>query len=272
MTRPTDRWALSTADGANLTADELVGVLAAQHERLIATWDSLEPRQWDEASRNSAWTVHETARHVADVMEAMTAQTCGEPWPFPEVQFDPNSTPELWLAASADDAPARTIERFAANAPRFREWVDARVEANDDGTAGTPCGTAHWTMSIVHTFWDTWLHERDIALPLGIDSTGTPQEYRLAALYALLMAVVPARMSDLAFETTVCFTGPVEVVAVAAHADGSISSHEGDSAVGVPTGDLGPAVDALSGRGSSVADALPGAPDLLGTLAGFLRS
>lgn len=266
------RWSLSTAHGASLTADELVGVLASQHDRIVATWGSLAPAQWGEASRNAAWTVHETARHMADVMVAMTAQTCDDPWPFEEVPFDPNSTPDLWLARSADESPAQTLERFAAEAPRFRDTIGRRVEAGDSGTAGTPYGSAHWTMSIVHTFWDTWLHERDIAIPLGMEAPSTSPEHRLVALYALLMAVVPTLRMDLEFETSVRFTGPVDMAATAAHSDGTITSHESAPTDGAPSGDLAMAVDALSGRGAEVAEALPGSPELLAMLAGFLRS
>jgi hypothetical protein len=272
MVETRDGWALSTENGASLGAGELVGALASQHDRVIATWGSLAPDQWHVVSRNNEWTVHDTARHMADVMEGMSAQTHDEPWPFALVEFDPNSTPDRWLAQSADDPPARTIERFAAAAPRYRERIGERVAADDSGTALTPYGPAHWTMSIVHGFWDTWLHERDIALPLGLEATSTSSEQRLAALYGLLMAVVPARMSDVDFETVVRLTGPVEVVVAAAHKGGTVTSRDNASTDGALTGDLCSVVDALSGRGAAVSVALPGSPELLGTLGAFLSA
>ena len=265
-------WSLSTDHGVNLSADELVGALAAHHQGVVVTWETLAASQWEAPSRNTAWTVHETSRHMADVMVAMTAQTCGEPWPFESVPFDPNSTPELWLARSDGESPARTIERFVDAAPRLRERVGERMVAGDDGTAGTPYGEAHWTMSVVHTFWDTWLHQRDIALPLAMEAATTPPEQRLAALYGLLMAVVPTLRTERPFETTVRMVGPVETVVVATHEAGTITSRECAATDDALTGELGEAVDALSGRGVAVSDALPGAPDQLAVLAGFLSS
>lgn len=265
-------WSLSTEQGANLDAEQLVATLASQHERMIATWESLSTEQWNQRSRNADWTVHETARHVADVIEAIASQVSDEPWPFEEVPFDPNSTPDLWLAQSASDSPDRTIERYAKVADRYRAGIRERFAAGYTGTGLTPYGPAHWTMAVVHGFWDAWIHERDIGVPLGMDPTGTAEERRLAALYGLLLAAIPARMMEMPFEVEVRFTGPVEIAARAAHEDGAVTSVERTGTSGELIGDLCRSVDALAGRGSSVAEVLPGAPDLLGTVAEMLRS
>jgi hypothetical protein len=272
MTDFNRNWSLSTEQGVSLDAEELVATLASQHNRMLATWESLSTEQWNDRSRNVDWTVHETARHVADVIEVMASEANDEPWPFEEVPFDPNSTPDLWLAQSASDSSARTIERYANAAGRYRDGIHERFAAGYTGTALTPYGPAHWTMAAVHGFWDAWIHERDIGVPLGIDPTSTAEERRLAALYGLLLAVIPARMMEMPFEVEVRFTGPVEVAATAAHEDGAVSSAERTGTGGELMGDLCMAVDALSGRGSPVADVLPGAPDLLGTVAEMLRS
>jgi len=267
-----ESWSLSTEAGASLSADELVATLAAQHDRMLATWEALTADQWDHPSRNDSWTVHETARHVADVIEGMTAQVYEEPWPFERVQFDPNSTPDLWIARSADDPPSRTIERYRAAAVRYRERIGERVVAGHSGTALTPYGSAHWTMAVVHGFWDAWLHERDVVVPLGLGTQSGADEQRLAALYGLLMAMIPARMFEQPFDAVVHFTGPVSCTVAAAHHDGIVSSVERSRSDAELTADLCTAVDSLSGRGSPLQDVVPGAPDLLGALAGFLSS
>lgn len=265
-------WSLSTEDGVTLTADELVTTLSLQHERMIGCWQTLSEAQWSADSRNEAWTVHDTARHLADVLEVLTSQLVDEPSPFSVGEFNPSSTPDLWLSYSADDSPDATIERYAAAAVRHRECVGERMAAATPGTALTPYGPAHWTMSVVHGFWDAWLHERDIALPLGIPATSSPDEQRLVAIYALLMGVVPARMMELPFEAVVAFNGVLSVTVAAAHEAGQLTSAESGAVGSNLSGDLHEVVDSLSGRGASVQEALPGAPDLLEALAAFLRS
>ncbi len=272
MAVPAPNWSLSIDSGANLTGEELLRTLASQHNRLIATWESFSVRQWQTTSRNREWSVHDTARHVADVIEVIAAQVRKEPAPHQRVEFDPNTTPDLWLAGSVDESPARTIERYGVAASALRKGVAERIEDGDTGTSFTPYGPAHWTMSVVHGFWDAWLHERDVNLPLEISTTTTAEEQRLAALYGLFMALVPSRMMATAFETVICFTGPVPGAVAAVHDNGLITARECQQVDTELTGDRCTVVDSLSGRGDEITNVLPGAPDLLGVLAGNLAS
>ena len=57
-----------------------------------------------------------------------------------------------------------------------------------DGTLPGPYGPLHWTTLGAHLFWDAWLHERDITEALGMPHEATPDEDRLAALYALTIS------------------------------------------------------------------------------------
>ncbi len=272
MTVPAANWSLSIDRGASLTGEELLHTLAAQHNRFIATWESFSVGQWQATSRNREWTVHETARHVADVIEVIAAQVRNASVPHERVEFDPNTTPDVWLAGSVDDPTAHTIERYGIAASALREGVAERIAEGDTGTLFTPYGPAHWTISVVHGFWDAWLHERDVNLPLEITSTSTAEEQRLAALYGLFMAMVPSRMMATPFETVIGFTGPVPGAVAAVHDDGLITTRECEQIDAEWSGDRCTVVDSLSGRGDKIAKVLPGAPDLLGALAGHLAS
>lgn len=272
MTGSEERWSLSTVSGANLSADELGTILSSQHERTIAAWRSLSSDQWAAASRNTSWTVHDTARHVADAMDVTASQLRHEPSALAEGRFDPNSTPDLWLQHSSADSTDRTIERYEAAAVRHRECVGDRLAAADAGTAFTPYGSAHWTMLTIHIFWDAWLHERDIALPLGVEAESTLGEQRLVALYAMLMGVVPALTTKMPFQASVGFTGPANVTVTASHESGTLTSAETDRAEMGLSGELCSIVDSLSGRGAPLQESLPGAPDMLEALGKFLRA
>ena len=268
----TSLWSVSTEAGANLTADELVGALGAQHGRVLGTWEGLSPEQWAHPSRNPEWSVHDTARHGADAMDVAAAQVLDEPLPFPMAGFDPRTTPDTWLALSAHDEPSRTMERYANASERYREGVGDRVAAGDSSLAPTPYGPAHWTTMVVHILWDAWIHERDTNLPLGLAADSTTEEQRLACIYGLLMAMVPLRMMERSLEVSVIFTGHTERPVTAAHQDGLLSSGEVAPTDTVLSGELCELVDSLSGRGTRLDDLLPVAPAPLYVFAKFMSS
>lgn len=268
----TELWSVSTDQGLSLSADEFVGLLSAHHERLVGAWQALTPEQWEATSRNAAWSVHDTARHVADAMELGAAGVTGEPAPFAVGEFDPRATPDVWLAESVADPPARTIERFAHAAQRARDRVGDRMAAGDSARGMTVYGPAHWSVNVVHVFWDSWLHERDALLPLGLDAESTNEEQRVAALYGLLMAMVPAKMMEQSFAATVDLRDSGGRVVTAAHDAGVVSSAEsldGDTDL---AGDLCAMVDSLSGRGAALDEVIPNAPEMLGAFARFMAS
>ena len=267
----TTLWSVSTDHGVSLNADEFVGVLSAHQDRVASAWRALSADEWEQPSRNTSWSNHDTARHVADCVEGVAAQVLGEKSPFSMAEFDPRATPTTWLALSANDSPNRTIERFSTAALRLRTGVAERLAAGDSSVGATVYGPAHWSVNIVHLFWDSWLHERDVLLPLGLPAESTPGEQRLAAIYGLLMAMVPARMMDQSFAATINFTCAGRTV-IASHDAGRFSSAETCDATADLEGDLCSIVDALSGRGAALNDVLPNAPEMLGVFAGFMES
>ena len=266
----TSLWDVSTDRGLSASADEFVGVLSTHHDRVAETWQALSPEQWEQTSRNTEWSVHDTARHVADAMELGASQVLDEPGRFVPDGFDPLTTPDLWLAASAGDPPARTVERFAEAAQRLRVGVGERMTAGDSSLGKTVYGPAHWSVGVVHLFWDSWLHERDMLIPLGLIAESTNDEQRLAAVYGLLIAMLPARMMRQSFDATIDFTGSGGHIVTAAHESGGISSAEVRTADTDLACDLCSFVDSLSGRGVPLRDLVPDAPDMLSVFADFM--
>lgn len=264
-------WRVSTDEGVNLSPDELVGLLAAHHGRLIDNWTGLTDEQWSCPSRNARWTVHETVRHVADAMEATAAGVADRESRFSVDGFDARTTPIGWLAGSAGESPSRTIERFAAAAETTRDLTGRRLAAADASIRAMVYGPVHWSVGVVHAFWDSWVHERDVMLPLGLPANSTVDEARLAGMYGLLMATLPARMMEQPFTVEVRLAGPDRVVA-AAHDRGRCAGWETDATAADLAGEVGRVVDALCGRGDPIAEVLPGSPALLSAFGAHMAS
>jgi hypothetical protein len=264
-------WSVSTAEGVSLDAEDLVDVLAVHHRRLVDTWGGFSPAEWGRPSRNTDWTVHQTVRHVADAMERVTAAVTGSP-ALGENDFDPRSTPVMWLSTSEGESPRATIERYATASTSLRAGVVDRLASGDDAHDRTVYGTAHWTVNVVHVLWDSWLHERDVLLPLGQPAPSSEAEERLVGLYALLMALVPSMMFGQSVSATVRLRGigdrTIEVDCDA----GVLHSAEAPAGGAAISGATPAAIDALAGRGDTVAGVLPGAPEELGFLAAFFQS
>ena len=256
----------------SLGSEQLLSVLAEHHERVIRGWRSFTADQWGAASRNERWSVHQTVRHVADAMERGAAVAGGDDELESLDGFDPRSTPNGWLETSIGESPAATIARFDGAARRFRDAVRTRLASDDDRRATTVYGEAHWTMNVAHLLWDSWIHERDVLVPLGIQQRSPGDEERLVGLYGVFMSAVPATMFDQAMSATVELVGH-DRRALSLSCDGQqIVCTEIAGTAAAATGAHGPVVDALAGRGLAVDEALPGAPPDMGLLAAYFNS
>ncbi len=268
----TATWSVSTSDGVALGSEDFLVVLAAHHARLIRGWRGFGVDQWGRGSRNERWSVHETVRHVADGMERGAAAADGDNDLESLDQFDPRSTPNAWLADSDDESPAATIERFDVAARRFRDAVRARLASDDDARTTTVYGEAHWTMNVAHLLWDSWIHERDVLVPLGLQQRCPRNEERLVGLYGVFMSAVPSKLFDQTMSATVELVGRDRWTLSLSFDGEQIICEENPGATVAATGEHGPALDALAGRGLAVDEALPGAPPEMGVLAAYFNS
>jgi len=266
-----DCWSISTGDGVSLAPEGLTDLLAVHHHRLIDTWQGLGPAQWAHQSRNTQWSVHDTVRHVADVMERTVVVANGGQG-LNKTDFDPRSTPIAWLATSEGETPSVTIERFAKASASHRARISERFAQLDTARERTVYGTAHWTVNVVHVLWDSWLHERDVLIPLGLPADSSEGEERLVGLYGLLMALVPSMRMGQSVSSTIQLNGfGIRTLKVTCDAR-SLRSAEVTAAERVISGAMPAVIDALAGRGDAVGDLLPGAPEQLGYLAAFFNS
>jgi hypothetical protein len=268
----TTAWSVSTSEGVALDAEELPLVLAAHHERLMRGWREFTADQWHSASRNERWSVHETVRHVADAMERGAGAADADDDVELLDQFDPRSTPNAWLEGSNGESPAATVERFDVAARRFRDAVQNRLASDDDSRATTVYGDAHWTMNVAHLLWDSWIHERDVLLPLGIQQSSPRNEERLVGLYGVFMSAVPSKLFEQTMSATVELVGHKPSTLSVSFDGQQIICEENPRAATAATAEHGTAIDALAGRGLAVDEALPGAPPELGLLAAFFNS
>lgn len=178
--------------------------------------------------------------------------------------FDPARTPDQWLAASAGQAPDATLAALDRAIEDEHGCFLRRVAKGGDETVGGPVGRPiHWSVLSAHVFWDAWLHERDVLLPVGAEPRCTEVELRLATMYGLLVAATLPAMVGNPLDVAVALDGGADpVYAVTVGEDGVTVAVDGDAEPRL-RGQVLPVLDALMGRGPALADVLAGDVDAI---------
>jgi uncharacterized protein (TIGR03083 family) len=246
-----------------------------QRRRLVELLATLTPEQWATPSRCEGWTVHDVVAHLESTNRFWTASMAaglrGEPTRF-LATFDPVATPAAMVAPIRAVEPQELLERFRGSVEALATVADGLDAAGLATTAESPPGHVAISALLLHALWDSWIHERDIALPLGIEPALDGEEITGALVYVaalgptFLATVGSTREATLLVEATdpdvsfVVAAGPTVTVRPAA--DGA-----GDARLAGRAVEL---VEALSFRAPFPPDAeLPDAEDrwLLGGLA-----
>lgn len=231
----------------------VLGPAVRQRERLLATVNSFSDDEWSHPSRCEGWTSRDVISHLDTTNGFWTASIAagcrGEPSRF-LATFDPVATPALLVDATASMSAAETLDRFAASTLALVEQLSALDADGWVATAEAPPGHIRVTDLVHHALWDSWVHERDILLPLGIEPERHDDEIAACLRYAIALSPAFAltngetRTGSISLDVT----GPT--VAAAAVVDGVVTVRDGrlDGADVHLTGDAVDVLEALSIR------------------------
>ncbi|HEX2382644.1 MAG TPA: maleylpyruvate isomerase family mycothiol-dependent enzyme [Acidimicrobiales bacterium] len=244
--------------------EAVAGALATQRARMLELFRTFDEHQWRAATRCSVWTVQDVARHLVDVANLDSALQRGEGPRTPDGRIDPRNDPATWLAESDGQTPAETVAAFEVAAEAERAAFERRIRDGDDELLPGPYGPLHWAALGAHLFWDAWLHERDVVVPLGLPHEPTLAENRLAALYALTVSsTVPTFFgSTLTFSIELTSSAP-GVYVIDASAESTRVWFTGTNGDAKLRADLEPLLDSLAGRGADVIDVVDGPADVI---------
>lgn len=158
-----------------------------QRRRLLDTVCGFTVDELARPSRCAGWSNRDVIAHLAITNEfwsfAIRAGRRGEPSRV-LTSFDPVSTPADMVESTRKSGVAEVVDRFAASTTDLTELL-----ASLEGEAWTKRAEAppgHLTTSGVvhHALWDSWVHERDMLVPLGASLTEEADEIAAALRYA----------------------------------------------------------------------------------------
>jgi uncharacterized protein (TIGR03083 family) len=183
---------LSTDGACGLDPQHLLAVFARQRQRFAAVLAGFTPGDWAAPTRCADWSAHEVVRHLCDCNGILGRDdqrvldiTTG---------FDPRTTPRQWPAILASESPDATIARFRDTTRDLLELARSRLDRGQRHDVCLPYGQMDWTVLLLHGFWDSWLHERDILLARGREHPTDAEATRYATAYGLFIAAAVASM------------------------------------------------------------------------------
>lgn len=185
--------------------------LLRQRRRLAATLAELDDAQWSAPSRCEEWSVQDVTAHLVDTngfwVASIAAARSGEPTRY-LANFDPVATPAQLVAGARSSSPAEVLERFVESNEALAESVAGLDLEGWSMTGEAPPGHVPLRAVALHALWDSWVHERDIMLPLGITPVEDADEIAASLHYvaclspAFAVAGGSTRLGSVVVETT----------------------------------------------------------------------
>ena len=153
--------------------------------------EGLSESDWLSPTRCDSWTVQDVVAHLAGVNAfwhaSVRAGLAGTPTRV-LAGFDPATTPDLMVAPMREQAPKEILDQFVSSNDAF---LGVLAELDDGGwetLAESPPGHVPIRLLAQHGLWDSWIHERDVALPLGLNPRVEPDEVASCLRYAAALS------------------------------------------------------------------------------------
>jgi uncharacterized protein (TIGR03083 family) len=256
-------------DGA--PGDQRVPV-TRQRRRMESLLAGLTDAEWRSPSRCEGWSIQDVISHLITVnrfwQTSVHAGLAGEPTRM-LADFDPAAHPPLMVDGMRTLAPSEVLDQFVSSNTGFLDALAALDDEDWSTPAESPAG--HVTIRLLgfHAIWDSWIHERDIALPLGRAPIVEADEARSCLQYAA--AVGPALTISEGRQSTgvlaVQSTDPDVQFVLEIGGSVAVRSETPPASAPCLRGSTVDLIEALSIRAPLPADAPPAWHELIGGLA-----
>ena len=158
--------------------DQLIPMIR-QRKRFEEMLVRLDSDEWGTPSRCDTWTVRDVAAHLVGVNSfwkgSILAGLAGDPTRM-LTGFDPATTPALMVDQMREMTVGAVLERFITSNAELFEVIGALDDGGWMAHAESPAGHVPIRIVAHHALWDCWIHERDIALPIGSAPPAEPDE------------------------------------------------------------------------------------------------
>lgn len=185
---------LRTDGGCEFDPEHLLDVFGEQRRRFVTILRGFRPHDWAAPTRCAIWSAQDVVRHLSDNNRNAVAVEPGDRMLDTTAGYDPRVTPRKLLAESAGESPEATLARFVATTEERFARDRVRLAHGVRFDVRMPYGPMNWTIRILHGFWDSWLHERDVLLARGMEHPADDDATGYATAYGLFIAAAVASM------------------------------------------------------------------------------
>jgi len=205
---PPSQLLLRTGGACELSPGRLLDVFGRQRQWFAAVLREFGPGDWAAPTRCAAWSAHDVVRHLCDgTMKLATAGPDDRTLDL-ATGFDPRITPRGWPAVSGTESPGATLTRLRSATDDLLAVLRDRLACGHSFDVRLPYGPVDWTVLVLHGFWDSWLHERDILLARDLEHPTGGEATRYAAAYGLFIAAAVAAMTGQPVQQKLNLSGP----------------------------------------------------------------
>jgi uncharacterized protein (TIGR03083 family) len=251
--------------------DQLVP-MTRQRRRFEAMLRGLDDDAWRAPSRCDDWTVQDVAAHLVGVngvwQMSIAAGVGGTPTRV-LTQFDPAATPDLLIAPMRTLPPRDVLDQLTASHDGLLDAIAALDADQWQMPAESPPGHVTIRVLAFHALWDNWIHERDVALPVGVVPPVETDEVSSALRYAAALSPGFLLMAERDIAGAYGVEAHDPDVRFWLDIDDSVHIHDGEAPSGAPClrGNAVELTEALSIRGPLPDDTPAEWHELVGGLA-----
>ncbi len=191
---PSGELLLRTVGACDFDPEHLLEVFGEQRQRFVTVLQRFGPDDWAAPTRCADWSAHDVVRHLCDCNGIGIAVGADDGTLDITAGFDPRITPRGWLTASAGEPPDVTLTRFVATTGELLSLARDRLAQNRRFDVRLPYGPMDWTVLLLHCFWDSWIHERDVLLARGTEHPTDDDAAGYATAYGVFIAAAVAAM------------------------------------------------------------------------------
>jgi len=247
---------LHTVGVCHLDPPHLIDVFGDQRQRFVSILQGFGPADWAAPTRCADWSAHDVVRHLCDGTRFAIAAGAGDRTLDITAGFDPRTSPPRWLAASAGESPAATLDRLVATTSELLACTRDRLARGHRFDVHLPYGPMDWTILMLHLFWDSWIHERDVLVARGVEHPTSDDATGYAAAYGVFISAAVAALFGDPVRETMTLGGNGGGVFDLGGCDAVTLTVSRQQAAGPPAAEV---TDALAGRAptAAVLGALP---------------
>jgi uncharacterized protein (TIGR03083 family) len=247
---------LRTLGGCDFDPLYVLDLIGQQREQFTTILRGFSPADWTAPTRCARWSAHDLVRHLCDDAAKLIATGPDDSTFDMAAGFDPRITPGDWLTASAGESPGATLDRYTAVTDELLAVLRALLAQDRGFDVGLPYGPMDWTVLMLHIFWDSWIHERDVLLPHGRLHPAGGDAIAYATAYGIFMAAAVATMVGETVQETLALSGDGGGTFTLYNQAGVTVAFSRENATGPLAAGL---ADALAGRSQTTAalDDLP---------------